>query len=216
MKKEIHRYQGDDGLEVTWDKERCIHFAACVHSLPQVFDPEDKPWVQPEAASDDEVARSVNLCPTGALAIHGHESADGPPRPNRLEVAADGPIYVRGDLELRSADGEVLLEDTRMALCRCGVSGNKPLCDNSHRDAEFSDEGALGETKLSADGETAEGRLVLKATEDGPVVLDGPFEITTSGGRTVRGEKAALCRCGESGNKPFCDGSHVGADFEAG
>ncbi len=215
MKKEIHRYQGDDGPEVTWDKERCIHFAACVHSVPDAFNPDRRPWVQPDAADPEEVARAVRLCPTGALAMPGREEAE-PPRPNHLEVADGGPIFARGDLELRSADGEVLLRDTRVALCRCGVSDNKPLCDNSHRKAGFEDEGSLGETKLSAEGQTGEGRLVMKVTENGPVVLEGPFELTTSGGRTVRGEKAALCRCGQSGNKPFCDGSHVDAGFEAG
>ena len=215
MKKEIHRYQGDDGLEVTWDKERCIHFAACVHSVPDAFDPDRRPWVKPDAADRDEVARAVRLCPTGALAMAGREHPEAS-EPNRLEVAADGPIYARGDLEVRSADGEVLLEDTRVALCRCGVSDNKPLCDNSHQEAGFADEGALGDTKLSPEGETGEGKLVMKVTADGPVVLEGPFELTTSGGRTVRGEKAALCRCGQSANKPFCDGSHVDAGFEAG
>ncbi|MGB9492684.1 MAG: CDGSH iron-sulfur domain-containing protein [Terriglobales bacterium] len=43
-----------------------------------------------------------------------------------------GPYYVRGLIQLRSADGRTEFEDTRMALCRCGQSHNKPFCDNSH------------------------------------------------------------------------------------
>ena len=31
-----------------------------------------------------------------------------------------GPLYVRGRVQLRSADGSVIVEDTRLALCRCG------------------------------------------------------------------------------------------------
>ncbi|PSQ96202.1 MAG: CDGSH iron-sulfur domain-containing protein [Bacteroidetes bacterium SW_7_64_58] len=34
-------------------------------------------------------------------------------------------------------DGDTLLTDTRMALCRCGRSGNKPLCDGSHAEIGF-------------------------------------------------------------------------------
>jgi Iron-binding zinc finger CDGSH type len=43
-----------------------------------------------------------------------------------------GPLYVRGRVELRSADGSVVVEETRLALCRCARSENEPFCDNSH------------------------------------------------------------------------------------
>lgn len=123
MKQEIHRYQGDDGLEVTWDKVRCIHFAACVHTLPNVFDPQARPWVEPEAASDEEVAEAVRLCPTGALAVHGTGEPAGPQLTNTLEVADSGPIFVRGDLELRSSEREVLLEELgRPRGVGCGLA----------------------------------------------------------------------------------------------
>ena len=51
----------------------------------------------------------------------------------------DGPLYVRGCVQLRSADGKVIVEDMRLALCRCGQSHNKPFCDNSHRGSGFKD-----------------------------------------------------------------------------
>ncbi|MDH3744811.1 MAG: CDGSH iron-sulfur domain-containing protein [Acidobacteriota bacterium] len=52
---------------------------------------------------------------------------------------------------------------------------------------------------------------------NGPLLLAGPFTLAGSGaGDTVSGDKAALCRCGASANKPFCDGSHVAVGFEAG
>jgi CDGSH-type Zn-finger protein len=44
----------------------------------------------------------------------------------------------------------------------------------------------------------------------GPIRLEGPFTLVAADGRThVTGTRAALCRCGRSGNKPFCDGSHA-------
>jgi CDGSH-type Zn-finger protein len=48
------------------------------------------------------------------------------PRPN-------GPLFVRGRLRIVGDDGEVIREDTRVALCRCGGSSNKPFCDGTHR-----------------------------------------------------------------------------------
>jgi hypothetical protein len=42
-------------------------------------------------------------------------------------------------------DGETVVEDTRIALCRCGASKNKPYCDNSHKTTGFGDPGTLSE-----------------------------------------------------------------------
>jgi CDGSH-type Zn-finger protein len=59
-----------------------------------------------------------------------------------------GPLYVRGLVQLRSADGSSLFEDLRMALCRCGQSHNKPFCDNSHVFAGFDDPGRVPGTPV--------------------------------------------------------------------
>jgi len=202
---------------VTWDKVRCIHAAECVRGLPAVFDTGRRPWVQPDQAAAGEVTEVVRRCPTGALRVRRADGAalEEPAPPNALRVAADGPVYVQGDLEVRGSDGEVRFSDTRLALCRCGRSDHKPLCDNSHRGDGFADAGRLRETKLGDDGERPTARLVLKLTAGGPVVLDGPFALTDAAGRTVYGDKAALCRCGASANKPFCDGSHQRVGFSA-
>lgn len=50
----------------------------------------------------------------------------------------DGPLIVRGDIELRRADGQVI-ETTRrtVALCRCGLSTIKPFCDGTHKATGF-------------------------------------------------------------------------------
>lgn len=50
----------------------------------------------------------------------------------------DGPLVVRGPVELRDADGEPIATHRRtMALCRCGVSTIKPWCDGTHRIVGF-------------------------------------------------------------------------------
>lgn len=50
----------------------------------------------------------------------------------------DGPLLVRGDVDLRTADGEPIVTQRRTAaLCRCGLSAIKPFCDGTHKAAGF-------------------------------------------------------------------------------
>jgi CDGSH-type Zn-finger protein len=50
-----------------------------------------------------------------------------------------GPLWVRGGVEVFSADGSAYEIRNRVALCRCGASGNKPFCDGSHASSGFND-----------------------------------------------------------------------------
>ncbi len=50
-----------------------------------------------------------------------------------VTVYPDGPLVLRGDVELRDVDGNVLESGRALALCRCGRSALKPLCDGSHK-----------------------------------------------------------------------------------
>lgn len=132
-------YEGQD-ITVYYDARRCIHYAACVRGLPQVFNPQARPWIQADAAQPAELAEVVRHCPTGALHYrwHGHLKAGQPEQPDvptTVEVRQDGPLFLRGDLHLQTPDGP--RQDVRAALCRCGASENKPYCDGSHRKAEF-------------------------------------------------------------------------------
>ena len=50
----------------------------------------------------------------------------------------DGPLLVRGDVDIVGPDGTVLPRRRRtIALCRCGMSALKPFCDGSHKAAGF-------------------------------------------------------------------------------
>jgi CDGSH-type Zn-finger protein len=57
-----------------------------------------------------------------------------------ITVCPDGPLLVRGPAALQTTDG-VAVDHERMviALCRCGRSRLKPLCDGSHRLSNFRD-----------------------------------------------------------------------------
>jgi CDGSH-type Zn-finger protein len=55
----------------------------------------------------------------------------------------------------------------------------------------------------------------ITPSEDGPYIVTGPVSITDVDGREIpHDEQIALCRCGGSGNKPFCDGTHLTNDFD--
>ena len=122
-------------IAVSFDPTRCIHAARCVAGSPEVFRPKERPWIRPEEGSAEAIAATVAQCPTGALT---YERLDGGapeavPAGVVLKLEKDGPIYVRGPAPLVDAAGN-RWEDAghRYALCRCGGSGNKPYCDNTH------------------------------------------------------------------------------------
>ena len=57
-------------LQVTWDKDVCIHSANCVKTLPQVFKVEQGKFViDPSAADDKQVRAAVAACPSHALKV---------------------------------------------------------------------------------------------------------------------------------------------------
>ena len=209
MKSKVLTYKGKE-ISVHYDVVRCIHAAECVHGLPRVFDPKRKPWVAPDAASPDEVLRVVSACPTGALRVSG--STPAVQRGNTTSIEPSGPLYAAGDIEIKTPDGESLLKDTRIALCRCGASQNKPLCDGAHVKAGFTDGGALSATSASS-VKPEKGKLAFTPLPGGPLLFEGPCELVGADGGRAYPEKGALCRCGASQNKPFCDGSHSSIDF---
>ena len=152
-------------IVVSFDPERCIHARYCVRGLPEVFDPSNRPWVRPDRAKAEHVAEVVMRCPTGALQFELTDGATEPiPQENAIAVSVDGPLYVRGDIHIKESLGETLLQDTRVALCRCGESRNKPFCDNSHKQTNFRDAGMLGDD-----------RLMKEPTGDGRRLRDYPY-----------------------------------------
>jgi uncharacterized Fe-S cluster protein YjdI len=128
-----------EAITVTFNPRLCIHAAECVRGLPVVFDRARRPWVQADAAPPDQIAAVVGRCPTGALHFVRHDGGAPEPEPPGTTLAPqpNGPIYVRGTVEIRNSTGDLIRRDTRVALCRCGQSENKPFCDGTHRAIGF-------------------------------------------------------------------------------
>ena len=73
------------------------------------------------------------------------------------------------------------------------------------------------ERETATERHDAEPGAVITPYPDGPLILRGRFVITAPDGQPVPAGRrtVALCRCGQSANKPFCDGSHTRTGFRA-
>ena len=176
MADKIKTYSTDD-IDVNYSLKRCIHAEECVRGLQAVFDPKKRPWIQPDQGTADQIAEVIVRCPSGALHFERNDGSDAEATPdeNTIRLSENGPLYVRGNITILTSDGEILLQDTRVALCRCGSSLNKPFCDNRHKDIDFRATATVKEPK-TVEG-TATGEITLQPTANGPIHLKGNFTI---------------------------------------
>ena len=146
----IRNYTGEK-IDVTYDAGRCIHVGECLRCLPTVFDKSKRPWVLPDAGLADSVAATVLTCPSGALHYERKDDNAGEPKQehNTIRLARNGPLYLRGDFMIVNGAGDLVIDDTRAALCRCGESTNKPFCDNTHRTIAFTAPSTVAEPQTN-------------------------------------------------------------------
>jgi uncharacterized Fe-S cluster protein YjdI len=64
----MKEYKKED-VVILWNAEKCSHSAVCAKGLSTVFKPKEKPWIQVENASKEEIVSQVMKCPSGALSI---------------------------------------------------------------------------------------------------------------------------------------------------
>lgn len=134
--KRVQSYSAP-GITVTFDPGLCIHSAVCLRTLPMVFDVRRRRWIAPEAAGPEQVADAVRRCPSGALqaVLEGRaETAAGEAAPTGARILAsfNGPLLVEGDFQVLDEHGDAIGPSGRIALCRCGDTGNPPFCDGTH------------------------------------------------------------------------------------
>ncbi len=198
---------------ISFDGRRCIHARRCVISQPGVFKANVQgDWIDPDAASAEDLLFVALNCPSGAIQVTRLDGGapERAPLVNTIAIRENGPLAVSARIEL---GGEAI--GTRATLCRCGASSNKPYCDGSHAGAAFV---ATGEpaTRPSEPLAARDGVLQITPYVDGPLGVSGSVEILSGTGRTVdRVRATALCRCGGSNNKPYCDGTHKAIGFVA-
>ena len=213
-KADDRRYSSE-AVDVTYNLKRCIHAAECVSRLNEVFDIQKRPWIQPGNSTADAVVETVSLCPSGALHTERNDGGAGEtvPGENVIIVHEDSYYQFTGDIELHGSN-VAIEQEVRAALCRCGLSENKPFCDNSHK-KDFVAPAAMVEM---GGGKTAEtgGKLLVTVHENGSIEVNGNFELRDAQGNSIHhGSNTWLCRCGQSSKKPFCDGTHKRVGFVA-
>lgn len=129
-----HYTKGD--VTVKWQSDLCIHSEKCFHGLPKVFNPKERPWVNMDGASGEDIIAQVGKCPSGALSI-ADESSPTVSHELIVETMPNGPLMVYGNMKVKH-DGQEDIKDSKVtAFCRCGASENKPYCDGSHKKVDF-------------------------------------------------------------------------------
>jgi len=137
--KDITKNYSNGEVTIKWQPNKCIHSAVCLRELPQVYNPNERPWLKIENATTEELKKQVSKCPSGALSYFMNDSEDKTAESleTKIEVLENGPLLVYGTLKITGKDGNLTLKDKTTAFCRCGYSSNKPYCDGSHIKSEF-------------------------------------------------------------------------------
>ena len=132
--------------------------------------------------------------------------------PKRLDVANEllvtngGPLRMSGNITLINEDGSVT-HSNNLSLCRCGASKSKPVCDDQHLDIEFFDSGAIGQMSDWMPVNRPQ-TITVTCVKNGPLKFRGYLRIYNKKGQECITMGGALCRCGKSSKKPFCDDKH--------
>jgi len=131
------------GKQITVHDNRgiCCHASYCADELESVFNADQEPWVNPDAAALQAITEVIKKCPSGALSysIKGMEHREHD-RPPGITVLKNGPYYVVGSIELTDVTWGEEASKEHYTLCRCGKSKNVPFCDGTHRNINFQDE----------------------------------------------------------------------------
>ena len=70
MTKEITKTYSNGEITIVWKPGKCTHSGMCVKTLPQVYNPQAKPWITIENATTEQLKAQLAKCPSGALSYY--------------------------------------------------------------------------------------------------------------------------------------------------
>jgi CDGSH-type Zn-finger protein len=130
-----------DQIAIHDNRGICAHAGRCTDGLSSVFRLQQEPWIDPDAASPEEIINVIRKCPSGALSF----SVDNVEQPDHegdsaIFVSPNGPYVVSGGPDLLETTRAEGASTEHFTLCRCGGSKNKPFCDGTHWHIKFKDD----------------------------------------------------------------------------
>ena len=128
------------GIQVSRDYSICAESGFCANRFTTV---EKLAPYTGDTQVRAQVIGMIERCPSGSYTyrVDAGEGDIEPDLPRQIAVTVEitsqgpipGPLWVTGRIPIRRSDGKPMETRNRVTLCRCGHSGNKPLCDGTHR-----------------------------------------------------------------------------------
>ena len=129
-------------IRVKSDRSLCVHARFCFNRFDDM-----KKMVSSieDVRIRSQIIAMVERCPSGALTYdievedntsNGYQTIE-PDLPTSISVITDGPLWITGSIHIERADGQPMEIRNRVTLCRCGQSENKPFCDGTHNEIDF-------------------------------------------------------------------------------
>ncbi len=127
-------------VDVHYNRLLCSHAGVCGARLKAAFDTRRDPWIVPDNATPDQIRDVVEACPSGALSWSepGGQAQHIVEKEPGVNIERNGPYRVV-KIPLASGIHVEGASPDKYVLCRCGASKNKPFCDGSHADIDWSD-----------------------------------------------------------------------------
>lgn len=132
--------EGQD-VTVSYTPVLCSHAGECSRLAKAVFKPSEKPWVQPENGTLEDIAAVLAACPSGALRMSIGDQTPQHLTTGEVEISIQkhGPYWIK-NIPLEAEFNGVGASQAKYVLCRCGQSKNKPFCDGTHYDVKWRDD----------------------------------------------------------------------------
>lgn len=133
IKEELLQDYPGEKITIHFNRSICSGAAECVRGLPSVFKSGDGgDWIRPDEASVETIAAAIKKCPSGALSYTLDNRLKIDERDiAKISIIKNGPYNVEA-VEVAEKPTPTKCSNSKMALCRCGHSKNKPFCDYSH------------------------------------------------------------------------------------
>lgn len=86
QEKPIIKEYSNGEITIVWKPKLCMHSRLCFNGLPEVFDPQARPWVNAEGAESERIAEQVKKCPSGALTFYYNDENKQAVQANKMRL----------------------------------------------------------------------------------------------------------------------------------